>query len=159
VGGGAASAHVGFGVFGSRVWPCCWPQRSGFPLAVPPGGGGVPSPPRPIFRTPVSEASWVGCWFRASAQWQRSEDLGQQLCGGGDPPPPQAGPRPGGGGGGGHPAPRRPPPLDQAVGSELTQPPSPTVTVASRPRRSSVPGSILKTETRRPASMPSRWKR
>src|SRR5437868_5824256 len=40
-----------------------------------------------------------------------------------------------------------------------TQPPSPTVAVASRPNRSWVPGSIRKTDTRRPASTPSRWKR
>src|SRR5437764_10322655 len=40
-----------------------------------------------------------------------------------------------------------------------TQPLSPTVAAASRPRRAPVPGSILKTETRRPASTPSRWKR
>src|SRR6266542_2520244 len=40
-----------------------------------------------------------------------------------------------------------------------TQPPSPTDAVASRPRRSPVPGSILNTDTCRPASTPSRWKR
>src|SRR5262249_18563436 len=40
-----------------------------------------------------------------------------------------------------------------------TQPPSPIVAVASRPSRPCVPGSILKADTRRPASTPSRWKR
>ncbi len=40
-----------------------------------------------------------------------------------------------------------------------TQPPSPTVAVASRPSRLPVPGSNLKTFTCRPASTPSRWNR
>ena len=40
-----------------------------------------------------------------------------------------------------------------------TQPPSPTVAVASRPNRSPVPGSILMTDTRRPAPTHSGWKR
>src|SRR5262249_41030673 len=40
-----------------------------------------------------------------------------------------------------------------------TQPPSPTAAVANRPRRSPVPGSILKTNIRRPTPTPSRWKR
>src|SRR5262245_45471676 len=40
-----------------------------------------------------------------------------------------------------------------------TQPPSPAVAVASRPSRSSVPGSMLNTDTCCPASTPSRWKR
>src|SRR5438477_4166158 len=40
-----------------------------------------------------------------------------------------------------------------------TQPPSPTVAVASKPSRSPVAGLILKTDTRRPASTPSRWNR
>src|SRR5439155_19849502 len=35
----------------------------------------------------------------------------------------------------------------------------PTVAVASRPSRSPVPGSILKTATCRPASTPPRWNR
>jgi hypothetical protein len=37
-----------------------------------------------------------------------------------------------------------------------TQPPSPTVAIAKRPSRSPLPGSILNTDTRRPASAPSR---
>src|SRR5437764_12725290 len=46
------------------------------------------------------------------------------------------------------------------IGSDRsTQPPSPTVAVASKPSRSQVPASILKTDTCRPASTPSRWNR
>src|SRR5205823_5305125 len=48
-------------------------------------------------------------------------------------------------------------PARTRIGSRRsTQPPSPTVAVAKRPRRLPVPGSILKTETGRPASTPSR---
>ena len=46
------------------------------------------------------------------------------------------------------------------IGSvKSTQPPLPTVAVASKPSRSPVPGSIRKTDTRRPTATPSRWNR
>ena len=45
------------------------------------------------------------------------------------------------------------------IGSvKSTQPPSPTVADPSRTTYLRVPGSILKTITRRPASMPLGWK-
>lgn len=51
-------------------------------------------------------------------------------------------------------------PARTMIGSgRSTQPSSPTVAVASRPRRLLVAASILKTSARSPASLPSRWNR